>query len=100
MPFVGEQVFSHMTEGHYQTPVDGYWAYLFLTPSIFGNRQKTLLGAFSGPCVVRSMAKELGITIPDEKVEAVAEKIRSETFWRKRKLQAEDFLRIVGEVSG
>ena len=48
----------------------------------------------------KEIAKELGITLPDEKVEAVAEKIRSETFWRKRKLQAEDFLRIVDEVSG
>jgi isopropylmalate/homocitrate/citramalate synthase len=98
MPYVGEQVFSHLTEGHYKTPVDGYWAYMFLRPSIFGNRQKTLLGAFSGPSVVRSMAKELGITIPDDKLEAVAAQIRLETLWRKRKLQPEDFLRIVEEV--
>jgi len=99
MPCVGEQAFSHLVEVHYCAPPDGYWAYTCWHPSIFGNQMKTMLGHYSGPWAIRTMAGELGVSIPDDKVETVLARVRSEIRWRKRKLQPEEFLKIVEEVS-
>ncbi len=99
MACVGDQAFSHLVEVHYCVPPDGFWAYMHWDPAIFGNHMKTMLGHYSGPWAIRSMAKELGVTIPDGKVQAVLERVRSEIRWRKRRLEPEEFRRIVEEVS-
>ncbi len=98
MPCVGDQAFSDVVEVHYSQPPDGEWAYRQWKAEIFGNRTRTLLGRYSGPWAIRSKARELGVTIPDEKVQAVLERIRSEFRWRKRGLQDEEFRRIVKEL--
>lgn len=99
MPCVGEQAFSHLAEVHYCVPPGELWAFLHWDPSIFGNQMKTMLSRCSGPWAIRAMAKELGISIADDKVEAVVARVRSEIWWRKRKIQPEEFLKIVKEVS-
>lgn len=99
MPCVGDQAFSHLVEVHYCVPPDGFWAYMHWDPAIFGNRMKTMLGHYSGPWAIRSMARELGLTIPHDRVPKVLERVRSDIRWRKRKLQPEEFRRIVAEVS-
>ncbi len=97
-PCVGDQAHSDLVEVHYNHPPDGFWAYRQWKPEIFGNRTRTMLGHYSGPWALRSMAKELGVTIPDEKLQAVLERVRSEIRLRKRKLQDEEFRKIVQEV--
>jgi len=98
MPCVGEQAFSDVVEVHHCVPADAEWAFRQWKPAIFGNHTRTMLGKCSGPWAIRSIAKELGITISDEKVQAVLERIRWEFRMRKRRLQDEEFLRIVEEL--
>lgn len=99
MPCVGDQAFSHLSEVHYAVPPSGFrWAFMHWDPSIFGNQMKTLLGHCSGPWAIRSMARELGVNIADDKVDAVLAQVRSEIRLRKRKLQSEEFLKIAKEV--
>ena len=100
MPCVGDQAHSQLVEVHYVYPPDGYWAYNQWKPEIFGNTARTLLGHYSGPWSIRSMARELGITIPEGKVQAALQRVRSEIRLRKRKLRDAEFRRIVEEVGG
>lgn len=97
MPCVGDQAFSHLVEVHYCVPPDAAWAFSLWDPRIFGNRERTMLGQYSGPWAIRSMAKELGVTIADERVAAVLARVRLEIRRRKRRLQPEEFLRIVSD---
>ncbi len=99
MPCVGDQAHSQLVEVHYVNPEATYWAWNQWKAEIFGNRTRTMLGQYSGPWAIRSMAKELGISIPDGKVEAVLERVRAEIRLRKRKLRDEEFCRIVKELS-
>lgn len=97
MPCVGDQAFSHLVEVHYCVPAGARWAFSLWDPRIFGNHERTMLGQYSGPWAIRTMAADLGVTIPDERVGAVLARVRSEIRFRKRRLEPEEFLRIVGE---
>ena len=99
MPCVGDQAHSQLVEVHYVYPPDGYWAWNQWKPEIFGHTTRTMLGQYSGPWSIRSMAKELGITIPEGKVQEVLRRVRSEIRLRKRRLRDAEFRKIVEEVS-
>ena len=99
MPIVGDQAFSDLVEVHYCVPADGVWAYAHWVPSIFGNRKRNMLGQYSGPWAIRTVARELGVSLPDDKVKAVLDRVRAEIRMRKRRLQPEEFLKIVKELN-
>lgn len=99
MPIVGDQSHSQLVEVHYVYPADGYWAWNQWKPEIFGNATRTMLGQYSGPWSIRSMAKDLGVVIPEGKVQEVLRRVRSEIRIRKRRLRDAEFCKIVEEVS-
>ncbi len=92
-PVVGQNVFSHVMDWHWQFPKYP-WLLSALAPEVVGNASRAIIGEFCGPYGIRMKGKELGIDIPPEKIDTVRARLREEMRWRKRPLTDDEFRKI------
>lgn len=89
-PLVGELAFSGMAGGIGTLPNDG------LDPKAVGNSSRTILWKLNvNEATVKTKLKELGISVPEDKVSKIVEKIAEESEVRKRSITDEEIRRIV-----
>lgn len=84
-PVVGKNAFSDVSDAHWTFP-DDVWATASLLPEVVGNSRRPLLGERFGPYGLRLKARELGLDIPDDRIDAVTAALREQMRWAKRPL--------------
>lgn len=97
-PVVGESAFMREIglgmEAVYTMPL----AIFPYKPELVGQQIRVVLGKKSGKESVKVKAAELGVTVPDTKLDLIVEEVKKLSSDRKRCLTDEEFLEILGKV--
>ncbi|MGB9866424.1 MAG: homocitrate synthase/isopropylmalate synthase family protein [Bacillota bacterium] len=97
-PIVGESAFMREIglgmEAVYSMPL----AIFPYKPGLVGQQIRVVLGKKSGKESVKVKAAELGVTVPDHKLDVVVEEVKKLSTEKKRCLTDEEFLDILGKV--
>lgn len=96
-PIVGSRAFSAVSDAHWAWSETGhpFLAHCVL-PEVVGGIARPVFGEWGGRWGLGKKVRELGMPeIPDEKVGAVVDALRSEMRWKKKPLTDEEFRRVV-----
>lgn len=97
-PLVGPNSFCHRHDTHARAVMTNPASVEGIDPAVVGNKREIGLGKYSGPYVVGIKASELGIELPEGRVEGIVARVRTEAIARKRSLTDEEFLAIVAHA--
>ena len=97
-PVTGENAFSHMVDFYWMSMTNNPWIGNALAPEVVGNVCRPLFGVWVGPYGLRVKAKELGISIPDEKMDDLILALLEHMRWAKRAPTDLEFRKIVEKV--
>jgi isopropylmalate/homocitrate/citramalate synthase len=89
-PLVGDDAFVVMHDKHHQYP-EYPFMFIPMKPEMVGNEGRVGFSEWCGPFGLRMQAKELGETIPNDKIEPMVAALLDEMRWRKRPLTNEEF---------
>jgi 2-isopropylmalate synthase len=74
-PIVGKYAFAHKLDAHVMGVLQNPAVYETMAPETVGNVRKIPLGKYSGSFAIRKNAERLGVSLPDDKLEAVRQEV-------------------------
>jgi isopropylmalate/homocitrate/citramalate synthase len=74
-PIVGKYAFAHKLDAHVMGVLQNPIVYETMDPSVVGNVRRIPLGKYSGPFAIRKNAERLGVSVPDDQLEAVRQEV-------------------------
>ena len=96
---VGDNAFVHRHDDDVKSSLEMPSSTVPIEPGLVGNRRRIVLGGeYTGPFVVKTKAKELGIDLSDEKLDRALSLVREGLQGRKTPLTDEEFLSIIRKV--
>ena len=96
---VGDNAFVHRHDDDVKSSLEMPSSTVPIEPGLVGNKRRVILGGeYTGPIVVKTKAKELGIDLSDEKLNKVLNSVRERLQGRKTPLTDEEFLSIIQKV--
>lgn len=96
-PLVGDDAFVVMHDKHHQYP-EYPFMFIPMKPEMVGNSGRVGFSEWCGPFGLRMQAKELGETIPNDRIEPMVAALLDEMRWRKRPLTNEEFRDLLRSV--
>jgi len=96
-PITGDNAFSHLADWHWQHQ-EFPWSVAALLPEVVGNSTRAIFGHQVGPYGLKVKAKELGITIPEDKLPRLAEILAEKMRWSKRPVTDLEFRSFVEKL--
>ena len=96
-PITGDNAFSHLPDWRWQHQ-EFPWSVAALLPEVVGNSTRAIFGHQVGPYGLKVKAKELGITIPEEKLPRLAEILAEKMRWSKRPVTDLEFRSFVRKL--
>lgn len=91
----GERVFAHSADTHVKAVESYSFAIEAINPQMVGNRRKIIISKYSGPYTVKVKAEELGISIPEDKLQKISDAVQKEATEKKNELTDEEFSAII-----
>jgi len=96
-PITGENVFAHVFDSHVLLANLHPFFIQPFKPELVGNKSKVVLSRYTGVYAIKEKIKELGITLSEDKMPLVAQRVREKALKEKRALTDDEFLEIIGE---
>ena len=98
-PVVGRNVFTHESGIHQDGVIKNPITYEPYPPEMVGQKRRLLLSKVSGKAAVKyKLEKELGISLSDEEILILTQKVKQISSNRRSALSDEEFKNLVGEI--